>query len=114
MVNLLDETLTSIKRYHKSESDVTWVGSADGKYAISWENFKYIAAKTDYDSGYGGQEIATDLVVVFSDKSWLDRREYDGAEWWAYNTSPVLSKKPKKFFTVKSQSENSWVTLGNC
>lgn len=57
--------------------DVAWVGSQDGEYAISWEEFKAIA-NFDYDSGYGIQEIARDLVVVFHagvTESWIERQK---------------------------------------
>ena len=27
--------------------------------------------------------------ILFSDGSWLERREYDGAEWWKFMTLPT-------------------------
>ena len=87
--NLYQETLEAIGRLGMTLSDVGWVGSYDGEYAISWDEFALIASKTDYDSGYGGQEIANDLVVVFKDRSWLERGEYDGSEWWEHRRPPI-------------------------
>jgi len=78
MVNLLEETLEKLKECGFRESDVSWVGSKDGEYAISWEEFKKIA-DIEYDNGYGTPEIAIDLVVVGKDW-WLERHEYDGSE----------------------------------
>ena len=53
----------------------------------SWE-FRGVRPKKvldiDYDDGYGDQEIAVDLVVVFTDGGFLRRAEYDGSEWWEY------------------------------
>ena len=40
----------------------------------------------DYDFGYGQQELFG--VVAFKDTSWLERREYDGKEWWHLATKP--------------------------
>lgn len=34
----------------------------------------------NYDNGYGMQFIYG--TVMLSDNSWLERREYDGGEWW--------------------------------
>ncbi len=40
----------------------------------------------EYDDGYGGQELSG--TIVFKDGTWLSRGEYDGSEWWDYNTMP--------------------------
>lgn len=44
--------------------------------------------KVVYDSGYGGQELFGTLW--FSDGSWADRGEYDGAEWWEHRSFPAI------------------------
>ncbi|WP_456390639.1 hypothetical protein [Hydrogenimonas sp.] len=41
----------------------------------------------DYDEGYGAQELFG--VVVFTDGSWLERYEYDGAESWVHKRTPT-------------------------
>lgn len=38
------------------------------------------------NSGYGSPEIATDLVIRFSDGRSMWRAEYDGSEWWDFDT----------------------------
>lgn len=95
-MSIVKETEAVLGRNHKATKDVEWVGSKDGEYAISWEDFATKFKNVDYYKGYGFQEIATDLVVVGSDW-WLERREYDGSEWWEYKELPVKSKKPKVF-----------------
>lgn len=83
-MTLLTETLEIMKR--NKVSDVQWVGSADGQYSISFEEFTRIA-DIEYDDGFGGQEIADDLIVVGTD--WLlERHEYDGSEWWEFKQLP--------------------------
>ena len=42
----------------------------------------------DYDDGFGCQELFGN--VWFDDGSWLDRGEYDGAEWWSYRRIPEI------------------------
>lgn len=86
--NLYDETVTALERHNLTPiTDVRWVGSADGRFAMPWTQFATIATNTDYYSGYGGAEIVRDLVVV-GDNWWLSRGEYDGSEWWDFNTIP--------------------------
>lgn len=83
MTNLLNETLEVIERSGHEVSDIYFIGSADGKWGISWDRFKKLA-DTHYDSGYGSPEVAPDLIVRFTDGKYLRRAEYDGSEWWEY------------------------------
>jgi hypothetical protein len=43
---------------------------------------------SDYDSGYGGQELAG--CVWLENGAWLERGEYDGSEWWDYKSTPQI------------------------
>ena len=65
-MNLLDETKGEISQSGHSTDDVRFVGSRDGKLGIPWSQAEKVL-DIDYDDGYGGQEIAADLVVVFTD-----------------------------------------------
>lgn len=94
MTNLLKETLEILKAYDKTPSDVLWVGTLppewkkDKKRAIgSWDDFATLA-DFNYDSGYGSNEVQSDLFVV-GDGWWLERGEYDGSEWWEFKTLPT-------------------------
>lgn len=42
----------------------------------------------EYDSGYGTQEL--EGVVWLVDGTWLERGEYDGAEWWEHKVVPIF------------------------
>ena len=107
MVNLLHETLEIMKQNDcNPEYDVLWVGSKDGKYGMSWNEFKKIA-DFNYSNSYGSIEIPIDLVVVFLDGGWLERHEYDGSEWWEYKITPQQQQEPKKFTKAKS-SWSGW------
>jgi hypothetical protein len=94
---IIEETIISVKEINKK---VLWVGSYDGEYAISWEEFCKLKPQKYY-SGFGEQEIAHDLVVVFEDGSYLERYEYDGSECWHYKKTPQISNNPKKFKKLK-------------
>lgn len=108
MTNLLQETLEIIEENGLSSTDVVWAGNRDGTYVVPWEWFAQVA-NVEYDSGYGGQEIASDLVVVFNNGAWLERTEYDGSEGWSYQQSPVVSYNPYPFDTVKNG--DNWAPL---
>ena len=41
-----------------------------------------------YDHGYGSQELFG--TIWFSDGSWADRHEYDGAERWVHRKLPKI------------------------
>lgn len=95
MINLLQETIDYIKAHKHSPEDVLWVGS--NSVYTTWEEFS-IVANIEYDNGYGGNEVPSDLMVVGQDW-WLERGEYDGSEWWEYKTYP---KKPTKKIRLKA------------
>jgi hypothetical protein len=49
---------------------------------------------TNYNSGFGRPEIASDLIIVFKDGGFLQRVEYDGSERWDFYPRPI---KPNLF-----------------
>ncbi len=109
-MNLLEGTILVLQEYGKTPGDVSWVGSADGEFVISWYGFSKIS-DVEYDNGYGAQEIASDLVVV-GRSWWLSREEYDGSEGWQYNTLPIITLNYSAFHrVVVTSTEVGWRTL---
>ena len=106
-MNLLEETLEVLKKYGKEIQDIDWIGSPNFGW-FTWEDFA-AAADEEYDDSYGAQEVASDLVIVFKDGTWLERAEYDGSEWWEYKQLP---KKPEKQRKPKKEDIFSWGVLG--
>lgn len=104
MANLLDETIETLKINGKTEKDVLWVGC--NNFYTTWEHFKSVA-DIEYDEGFGGQQIATDLLVV-GDNWWLERGEYDGSEWWEFKELP---KHPLKRFDFTKVEGGLWSDL---
>lgn len=43
----------------------------------------------NYDNRYGGQELYG-TVWLKDGKSWLERGEYDGSEWWNFKRTPEI------------------------
>jgi len=105
--NLLSETIDVLKQYNKDQVCVVWVGSKDGNYKIDWKQFEEIA-NIEYNDGFGSQRIAKDLVVVGTDW-WLERSEYDGSEWWDFNTLPKSEENSKGFTTICNG--DNWATI---
>lgn len=101
--NLLDETKAVIADCGYSIDGVRFVGSRDEKLGIPWSQAEKVL-DVDYDAGYGGQEIAADLVVVFTDGGFLRRAEYDGSEWWEYEPPFRVTETQKPFKFVKLTS----------
>lgn len=102
-MNLLDETKGAISQSEHSTDDVRFVGSRDGRLGIPWSQVEKVL-DVDYFDGYGGQEIAVDLVVVFTDGGFLRREEYDGSEWWEYEPPFRVPETQKPFKLVKALS----------
>ena len=84
--NLFEETENKLLAFSKKWSDISWIGGDD--FYITIPQFVAAAKETNYDCGYGSEEVATDLVICFNDGSWLSREAYDGSEWWKYNAYP--------------------------
>lgn len=102
MINLLKETLEILDSHEKTPDDVEWIGGiAEDGFWFNWDDFAAVAKDTNYDNGFGGQEVAKDLVIA-GNGWWLERDEYDGAEDWAFKAMPPrpeISRLPKNLST---------------
>ena len=111
-MNLLKETREDIKNSGHNINDIIFIGSEESGHQCTWEEFN-ILADFEYDNGYGAQEVATDLIIVFSDGSKLWRSEYDGSEGWSYNKKfiqPIKKYKIKSLFS-KHCGNVGWTDL---
>lgn len=106
--NLWIETNCDLEDHGKTFDDVLWIGCPDFK--ISKEDFKRLA-NVDYDSGYGAPEVAEDLLIV-GDGWWMERGDYDGAEWWAWKEPPKEPEETRAVSTlVCGDLAVGWSTL---
>lgn len=101
--NLYNETLQVLNDHNKSFDDVLNVviiydddyQHNNEEYIIDKNDFIEIAKTINYDSGYGLPEINESLKIL--GKDWyMERREYDGSEWWEFKTMPILNQNAKK------------------
>jgi len=87
-MNLMSETKQIIENLGKSISDIEVLnvfglnGALNIKTTNSEEIEKAIEKDMDisYDDGFGIQYIHG--IILFKDGTWIERVEYDGAEWW--------------------------------
>lgn len=94
-MNLLKETIEDIAQSGHTIEQIVFIGSRKSGHQCTWAEFVVLADHEYYD-GYGAQEVASDLEIVFSDGSTMTRGEYDGLEWWTYSapfTQPGQSHK---------------------
>lgn len=105
MENLLNETVGLLVKYNKTRQDIDYVMAGDEW--CTWEDFESRAKGINYDSGYGLAEINSDLCVVGKDW-WLRRREYDGAEWWEFNTMPTKPKTQTRRILITTMEKDNY------
>ena len=105
MSNLWEETIEFLKENGKTFEDVLFIQGEDFK--VTKENFEIVAKKTDYDSGFGAQHVATDLVLV-GDGWWIERCGYDGSEWWDFKSIPA---RKQYMNNITNLHKGMWDTL---
>lgn len=96
--NLWEETINKLENYSIKWDEVDAV-ILEGDCVISKENFEEVARRTNYDSGFGLTEIPPNLKIL-GWNWWLERAEYDGAEWWELKTMPTIPNKTSKITTL--------------
>lgn len=107
-INLLEETIYKIKESGHEVIDILFIGSMISGHECSWEEYE-ILADMEYSSGFGAQNVASDLVIYFTDGERMFRHEYDGSEGWEFSKS---FKTPKNKIKIMSLfSEIGWDTL---
>ena len=103
-MNLLEETIEILNDNGKTIEDIEWIGTS--KHFVDKEKALKLF-DCYYNNGYGAQKVATNLLVVGKDW-WLERREYDGSEWWEFNK---MLEKPKEELEIISVIGGMWDTL---
>ena len=111
-MNLKTETIKVLEEHGKKIDDIVAVCGDDFKVPV--EDFLKFS-DTEYDSGYGAQEVASDLKIIGKDFIMV-REEYDGSESWVYiSTIPPEKTESVSCFTVRqAQKLRLWNTYDNC
>lgn len=110
-MNFLQETKQAVKESGHKQADVMFIGSKDGEYRMDWKKFCK-NADFEYDEGYGSPHIAIDLIIYFTDHTYIVRNEYDGSEWWEYNVPKLFNEDDKYFdFEILGNNTYMWGTV---
>lgn len=108
-MNLLKETLAAIMESGHTPNQIAFIGSEESGHSCTWPEFEKLA-DFEYDNSYGAQEVASDLIVVFSDGTKLWRGEYDGSEWWEFS-SPFVP--PTEHKPITKLAGGMWASLSD-
>lgn len=92
MKNFLEETILILQKNNKTIEDVIFICTGAGNVKDIKKFFKFM--DFEYDAGYGLNVIPLNLKIVGKD-FWLERREYDGSEWWEFKTYPIPNETTK-------------------
>ncbi len=97
MVNFLEETRKALGVVMCDS--VMFIGSRDGEYECTWDEFE-VLADFEYDNSFGTAEIPQDLVIVLHNGTRYRRGEYDGSEWWVCVESIPKVDNPKRILNL--------------
>ena len=110
-MNALDELIDVCRYNWKTLEDIDywWVGWEDKNQCIFDSNSieimkKFLKEKySQYDNWFWWQVLYGE--IVFKDRSWLERWEYDWSEWWEYKKCPErrLSKDEERIEEINKQ-----------
>ena len=103
--NLLKETIDIMTKNGKDVKDITHIGSPNGQYEIGWEAFKKLADK-NYNNQTQKFKVAYDLIILFSDNSWMEREHDTTLEFWRYHTIPKRgNSKSRKIKSIWGEDQ---------
>lgn len=112
MTNLLEETHEDMGCAGRKPEDIIFIGSEKSGHSCTWAEFQKLA-DIEYYCGFGAQEIASDLIIVFKDGQKMWRHEYDGSECWQYSEpfKPPEKTLPITRLMVDRDKQVGWCDL---
>lgn len=88
----IDDILVYSPSHRQPDGEIDFSFDRVAVLKQNWNNDEWLKFLTilnfNYDSGYGSQELFG--VVWLIDGAWLERYEYDGAEWWVLKKLPTI------------------------
>jgi len=88
-MQLTKTTINALYYYGKTPRDVRWVGSSDGRFVSTWQEFLQLAQEVEDPKDYPSAAVPFDLVIV-GVNWWLERSFISqGAQrWWILKELP--------------------------
>jgi hypothetical protein len=105
--NLLKATLDDIGYSGHTRDDIAAVGSDDGLFRIDFDEFASLARDIDEYA-----PIAVDLVITFTDGTWLER-ETDasiGSGAWAFRRLPTFDATARPITAIAVDRRTQFFT----
>lgn len=101
-MSFLEDTKSEMKDCKKSVSDIQFIGSSDGQYEMSWEEFTNLAKDFILNGSLDGNP-PKDLIIIFKDTSRF-YLVYDQCEISLWKYMPVFkrSENPKPIRSFKT------------
>lgn len=94
-INFYDETYKAIVDSNHTIDDIDFFSMVimDNRKEVqfSFDDFKR-NSNFYYDNGFGTAVINLSLKIIFKDGTFMERREYDGSEWWEFVQIPKKDK----------------------
>jgi len=87
MMNLLEETLSELKKYGLNLSDVKVIFK--GQFFQNESEIKKVLS-IEYDNSWGLLQHG-DIQLIVDDYTWIERTSYDGREKYILKAHPLLS-----------------------
>ena len=81
-------------------TDVDWIGSHDGHFAMTVIDFLEHFGDRYHDVD---PDLANDLVITLSDGNWFELEEGGGEQFWVLRQRPQRLSKSVAFATYESQ-----------
>jgi hypothetical protein len=81
----------------KAASITAWRGNTFNlKVGYTTKDYEHFlrSINFEYNAGYGGQEV--EGCIWYVGGTWSSRGEYDGSEWWEYNSCPKIPRELKE------------------
>ncbi|MEG2265304.1 MAG: hypothetical protein RSC68_13335 [Acinetobacter sp.] len=104
-MNLKQETLDAMAENGMVIADIAYVSNRNLDQIMSVEDFFQLADR-EYNNSASGNEVNTELLIVFTNGDRLIRGSYDNNEWWefiqAVPTTPPPIATPLYIWPEKS------------
>ena len=99
MTSLKQQIETAMRYHHIEPQDVLWVGSDDGEYAITWEQFYELM------DGYPVNKPIADNLVIVGEDWWIERGCQP--EQWVTHRQPIKRPDASVFSHLEGNEDHT-------
>jgi hypothetical protein len=104
MSTFLEQTIDIMVLADLAVADIEFIGSCDGIYRCTWEEFCDLADFEIDLTSFGGPTVVADLVIIYKGGTRMRLDEYDGSQSWQVTTPHRFDQKHRKITTLLSKT----------